>query len=781
MPGAFQPQNGTVTWESIASFEYTLTYTPNEGFIGVDNFRILRWDMNPAPHYTYLDITVIVTPALIKAYHDYAVTYSDQTVVVDVLANDISSNGVKVLQAVPAINHGTAVFNQTTGLISFTPFPGFSGTAHFNYALCNGVGDCDDGTVSITVMEEVPTNENEVVKVFTKKNETQFILIPEDYTLVQAPANGVYDPGADVPEYTPESDYVGFDEIRFTNGNHEVIFDIEVLDLATNVFAFDDRAFTTTNAEVDIDVTDNDVALSGCNLSVNSQPDHGSVSVQNGMMVYVPDNGFIGVDQFTYRSTICGSGAAAEIATVTIFVSNFAPDRTTFEMATPKNTPMIIGYNVPVSTFTFEVTSPGTLGHTLFLEGQVDTIINELPVVGNNILIYIPYPGVISGLDELEITYCLEDIASNDCLVSKQVKIWMTILDIGDGEEPVCVGDCVWAGDTNADGIVNMTDLLPIGRSMGEIGEERFGATMAVWYGQFAEDWGSLFAGNETIDVKHIDADGNSIVTAEDTIAIRSFYGRTHNMVPSVMPYAPYEFILEGPLFVNPGDLVEFTISVGTSAQPAEDIYGFVFPFSYNPDVIVPESVSIDWHNNNFLAYDSPVLFMDHNDNSGFFEAGYTRTSGLVASGHGELGQLRVIVDDIAGIRSDEEEIILHFGGDAGTSLNELGQYSGVKVQPFELRVKLNQAEVEEFAELKDDQLKAFPNPTNQYLTVHLNGQQEIEVLTLTSLTGQVVRHQEGMRTNRTTLDLSQLTSGIYILTVANENGVINRKIEVMH
>jgi hypothetical protein len=782
LPGAFQPDNGTVELINNGNWEYTVVYTPNEGFTGTDNFRIVRWVIDPIPAFRTVDVNVTVAPALIKAYHDYAVTYTDQPVVVDVLANDISSNGVKVLQAVPAINHGDATFNATTGLISFTPAPGFRGTAHFNYALCNGVGDCDDGTVSITVMEQTPTTEDEVTKVFVKKNETQFILVPDNYTVVQAPTNGVFDQGADVPEYTPSQDYSGTDEIILTDGNHNLTFDIEVLDLETNSFAFDDRAFTTTNTDIDIAVLANDLALTGCNLNDVTSPQHGTLQQNGNEFTYTPDDGFIGVDQFTYSSNICGSGAANEIATVTIFVSNFAPDRTTFHMATPKTVPMIIGYNVPVSTFSFEVTSQGELGETVFLEGEVNTVINGLPIQGNNILLYIPHTDVSEGLDEVEITYCLEDPNpnSNDCLVSKQVKIWMTILDVGDNGEPVCVGDCVWAGDTNADGIVNMNDLLPIGRSMGEIGEERAGATFDLWYGQYAENWGSLFGGSEVIDIKHIDADGNSIVTATDTTAIRSFYGRTHNMVPSVMPYAPYEFILDGPLFITAGDYVEFSISVGTSEAPAEDLYGFVFPFTYNPDAVRPSSVSVNWHDNNFMAYDSPVLFMDHNNFSGHFEAGYTRTSGLVASGHGELGTLGIVIDDIAGFRTDEEEIILEFGGETGSSLDQFGEYNSVYVRPFQVRVRLNDDEDTLVDELREDLLKTYPNPTSEYLNVHLNGQQEFEQLTLRTMTGQVVHHQESSGINHATLNVSRLTPGIYILSVTSEKGVINRKIEIL-
>lgn len=124
---------------------------------------------------------------------------------------------------------------------------------------------------------------------------------------------------------------------------------------------------------------------------------------------------------------------------------------------------IIIGYNVFVFIFNFEVIGFGELGEIIFFEGVVDIVINGMVIQGNNFLIYVFNVDVIVGLDEIEIIYCLEDFDLEDCLVSKQVKVWMIILDIGDNGEFVCVGDCVWVGDINVDGIVNMIDLLLIG------------------------------------------------------------------------------------------------------------------------------------------------------------------------------------------------------------------------------------------------------------------------------------------------------------------------------
>ena len=780
--GADPADNGTFDLSpntaTTSNFDYIMTYTPNPGFIGIDTFKVRRWDNFSVVTMRFM---VHVSATSLKANHDYTTVRSGEAVIINVLANDISSNGIKILQAVPAINHGQADFDAATGLITFTPDADYTGLAHFNYNICNGAGNCTEGTVSISVVPEAATTETENILVFTKKNALQFIMVPPSYTLTQLPTSGVFDGGADVPTYTPGYNFVGNDVIRFNDGNHDLVFDIRVLDIESNVFAHDDQFFTTTGTTVEIDPFLNDLSenssTSGC-TGLDTPPEHGTL---NGLFEYTPDAGFVGVDQFIYRSKANGCTGQTEYATVYIFVSNFEPAETSFEMATPKETPIIIGYNVPSTTFSFQITSQGTLGETLFLQGVVDTIINGVPIQGNNILIYIPNTGVTTGLDQIEITYCLADPNpdNTDCLVSKQVKIWMSILDVGTGDAPVCVGDCVWAGDTNADGIVNMTDLLPIGLNMGKIGTERPNATSEYWYGQYAEDWGNLFGGQSTINVKHIDADGNSMVTAADTTAIRSFYGNTHNMVPGVMPYAPFEFIIEGPLFVEPGDLVSFSIKIGMPDAPAEDVYGLVFPFPYNPDAIDPESIDIHWDNDNFMAYDSPVLFMDHNNFEGQFEAGYTRTSGLRANGYGELGTLDLIIEDINGFRPDQDELLLTIGGGVGSAMNSQGQMQAVRVRGYELPVRFKEEAAAGAVVFAPEQLKVAPNPTSDLLTVHLNGQQEFEQLVLRTLTGQVVKNYEGLRTNDFTLSLKGLPAGIYVLSVANGDGVINRKVEV--
>ena len=100
---------------------------------------------------------------------------------------------------------------------------------------------------------------------------------------------------------------------------------------------------------------------------------------------------------------------------------------------------------------------------------------------------------------------------------------------------------------------------------------------------------------------------------------------------------------------------------MGSNEDPAVDVYGFTFPFSYNPNLFDGPSLEIEYANESWLTYNSPSLSMSRNnfdeqEGVGLIESGFTRTSGFSATGIGEIGKVRFIVrDDIDGFRPGEE------------------------------------------------------------------------------------------------------------------------------
>ena len=223
---------------------------------------------------------------------------------------------------------------------------------------------------------------------------------------------------------------------------------------------------------------------------------------------------------------------------------------------------------MPIANFMYKVKAQGDLGQVVILEGESDTTIQGQTVAGNNLIIYQPNADVSSGIDEFELTYCVLD-GSNGCAYEKSIKVEVEIVNTGSPNTTACLNECIWPGDTNRDGVVNMEDLLPIGVEMGAVGVPRSQNGLSQWLGQAGNDWN----GEEGINLKHIDTNGDSIVTAMDTAAISAFYGNMHGIKSAIPLFYKYSIGLDGDVFITPGDLVELNLVLGYEDQPIADLW----------------------------------------------------------------------------------------------------------------------------------------------------------------------------------------------------------------
>lgn len=784
---AVAPSHGDIVWEEDPVSFWTLTYTPDPGFLGQDFFRILNYPISGG--FSILQFTVTVTEAEIIAHHDYVYLPSSGSIDIDVLANDYSSTGVKMLTAAPVVNGGTAgiVGDQ----IVFTPTPGFRGLADLNYVVCNEIGTCALGTVSIGVKGAGPGT-SDTLRVYPKREAEQLIFVPDDFTLVApGPQHGTYDPTADIPVYTPAPDYVGPDELVFSDGSdRELVFAIEVLDLVEQKFTDDDQFYTLVGRPFTANVLADDLygSLAGCFGYEQSDKGGTVIAVEgsaNGTITYTPPPGFQGVDKFRYRAFPPLCNGEAEWATVYVIVSNFEPGADRFELQARRGTPQIINYQIPAPNFSFSVgNNPPDLGEVIFLPGPVDTIIQNTVIRGDNLLVYVPDPGVAAGSDEFEITYCLREGATNDgaCIITKSVKIDVTIQDIPLEIAPLCASGCVWPGDANRDGVVNLTDLLTIGRSIGALGPER-NVPDGYWFGQAAGDWGSVPAG--------ADANGDGIVSAADTSVLRTYLDAAHTIRSNDLSFAPFEvnLVAEDPMALinmEPGDYIVFDVVLGTESEPAEDVYGFTLPFAYDSDFFKEEIIAFSFEDAaSWASYDSPILAMQRNNLQDFAEMAYTRTSGDPISGLGSVAQLTIGVEDVIPTRESwEGPYEVTIGGGVATVVNESGDLNAVRINPVTVMIHTPTEEeaavpAADIDEYLDSKLLAFPNPTRDRLVVHLNGQREFEELVLSDMSGRELIRYSGLETNHREISLAQLPNGVYALTVVTREGLINRLIKV--
>ncbi len=775
------PEHGTavITPDAEVDFSYTITYTPDTDYLGADDLLMVSFPFGINVAFTQFDIRV--EEAEIKARHDFAATTAGQPVAVPVMVNDSVNVGNMQLIAAPVVNAGTVEI--VADQVVFTPNPGFVGLTDFNYVICSDFENvCDLGTVSVNVLPGEDGVVTDTVRVFTKKDRPQFIFAPEGATPGGEPVSGSMVNINGVMAYQPDENFVGDEFLSYTapGTTEPTVYHVTVLDLETNDFAFEDRSYTAIDHQTTVNVLDNDLYNVFADCITFSAPQFGSITETNrkGQVIYTPPTGWSGVDKFTYSSMAPGCDGEPEIQTVYVFVSNFAPAQSETLLTTPAGTPIDLTYDAPGGAVTWSVVDQPTNG----------TIITD-PVSGQ--LSYLPNPTAAGQADALTLSYCLNADEAGNCAFSTEVTVTINVTAT---DPNACIDDdCVWPGDTNNDGVVDVDDLLPIGLAMGGTGTPRPTTSPGNWSAQYAENWGQDLNG---LDFKHIDANGDQIINSLDTQVVMQNLGLTHRLRPEPQTFSTFELSLHGTLDAEPGDHIILDIVAGNNVVIVEDVFGFRFSFDYDVNIVDAQSIGLLYDEESWLSYDSPILSLVKNNPSvGRINTALTRTSRDAASGFGIIGQLNVvIVEDVFGFRegyelgepTQEGDIITTIaGGEAATTINAAGHVNAVQVAPYDLRIKRTPpTEVADFAPIAaadylDEKLIAYPNPTADRLVVHLNGQQRFSALQLTDLTGRVLRSEQGLDTNHRELALGDLPNGLYTLTLTTEDGVVNRKVQV--
>jgi uncharacterized repeat protein (TIGR01451 family) len=354
-----QAANGTVTQEN----DGTLTYCPNDGFTGVDVFTYEICDNgNPiACDQTVVTITIEEPFNDVTATPDQETTTINTCVAIDVMANDFDPQGdnFDVSSFEQALN-GTVTQN-ADGTLLYCPNDGFTGTDVFTYQICDDGNPtaCDITTVTITIDEPNSVNADDDQTSTEPGNCVDISVLSNDedaqgdnfgITGAGTANNGTVTINADgTITYCPNDGFTGTDTFTYEicdNGNPVACDQATVTVTITTdntLIAVDDDANTPAGVCVEIDVTANDFDPQGDNFTISdfSQALNGTVTLNgNGTITYCPNDGFTGVDVFTYEICDDANPPVCEQATVTILVEEpnnvvAVDDATTTTINTP--------------------------------------------------------------------------------------------------------------------------------------------------------------------------------------------------------------------------------------------------------------------------------------------------------------------------------------------------------------------------------------------------------------------------------------------------------------
>ena len=194
---------------------------------------------------------------------------------------------------------------------------------------------------------------------------------PLSAILVSGPAHGQLALNANgTLTYTPDANYFGPDSFIYKANDGALDSNVATVNLTvTSVndppVGANDTATTAEDTPVLIDVLANDTDPEGNTLSIGAltQPQFGTVSVQNGRVLYTPPANWSGTTTFTYRPTdVVGAGPNGNVTTVTVTV-------------TPTPDAPVAGANNYTTDqgVTLTVTAPGVLGNDTDPDGDALT------------------------------------------------------------------------------------------------------------------------------------------------------------------------------------------------------------------------------------------------------------------------------------------------------------------------------------------------------------------------------------------------------------------------
>jgi len=305
-------------------------------------------------------------------------------------------------------------------------------------------------------------------------------------------------------------------------------------------------------------------------------------------------------------------------------------------------------------------------------------------------------------------------------------------------------------------------------RHKGTTGTVRANASLD-WIGQDASPWGDTLA-NGT-DYMHIDCNGDSIINADDTLAIVLNYGKVHLKTSNTTAGAPVLYVEFPTDSVVAGAAVSVSIFLGTSASPANNVYGLAFSIHYDPALIDTGSVRTNFTTSwlGTIGTDMITLTKDLYF-SGQVDIGMTRIDHTNVSGFGQIGELNFVMqDDLAGIiaktlqltfsnviviSNDESIIPVGTGGD---SLVVVG--------------------IDDAQYLLEKHIKVYPNPASRTVHISLNNI-KAEKIRLMNVLGEILYVARNVD-SKLQINVEDHPQGIYLLNIITNQGVVNRRLVI--
>ncbi|WP_394510071.1 tandem-95 repeat protein (plasmid) [Priestia aryabhattai] len=304
------PDNGA----AVINQDGTFIYTPNNNFIGNDQFTILITDPEGATALSTIFVTVLETNGTTTSQDLQISTDEDTPVTNQVIATNVNGNPLVYTIENPPIN-GVVTIDSNTGIFTYTPNANFNGSDAFVVYITDNLGGNATASVIVTV---IPINDSPIVPNYQlTTNEdtpvTSMVIATDidgnqlDYSLQNAPVNGIVNVGLDgMYTYTPNANFNGTDQFTVLVSDGQggtAISTITITVLPVNdppVGPVVVTLVTTEDTPVSSQITAFDPDGEVLTYSLQDPPTNGVAVVNpDGTFTYTPNENYNGPDTFT--------------------------------------------------------------------------------------------------------------------------------------------------------------------------------------------------------------------------------------------------------------------------------------------------------------------------------------------------------------------------------------------------------------------------------------------------------------------------------------------------
>lgn len=348
-----------------------------------------------------------------------------------------------------------------------------------------------------------------------------------------------------------------------------------------------------------------------------------------------------------------------------------------------------------------------------------------------------------------------------------------------------CENECIWPGDTDHNGIVDVWDMLPIGFLYGTSGIPREYVlteldTNLLWTPQNSQLWLNINTNlpltfYDQINFNHVDCNGDGTINDADINIIDLNYGKQNDNVENYnAPISDNNFTLSVNIqnqSVSIGDTVRALLSLDNPTQMP--ISGLALTLSHN--VVDSNTLQITYPANSFLVDNANIISRQHRDTESKISTGIIRTNLQPTNSSGVFGVVTFVMEDVLEGKNEQVSLDLHI--EKATIIGS-NQDAVINIAPQDrnddsvqiVGIPKNPATRDIFVQ---------NNPIDRQITINWN-EQNVQQIALYDMNGRAVVQQNIAPSQKNhQISLQNHAKGMYLLSIKTDQQNLIQKIMV--